>query len=189
MTKFELARTAGRWRPRSRTYVALAILFVTACSTNAKELTLPTVNHLLPDDWISANLQRVQQRIGRDALGAAVDRARDAAEDAVPLIRFEHVAGPFVGTVRFASGSPTTSMVDGGRAGPPSDVAVYRTRGQYANGQHATRENPGDGRGDWSFWDVPLIARVSEKSVGGAGASSAASVTRSPCRRALAADQ
>src|SRR5262245_46654584 len=41
MTKFELARTAGRWRPRSRTYVALAILFVTACSTNAKDLTLP----------------------------------------------------------------------------------------------------------------------------------------------------
>src|SRR5262245_31937651 len=35
MTKFELARTAGRWRPRSRTYVALAILFVTAWATNA----------------------------------------------------------------------------------------------------------------------------------------------------------
>src|SRR6516162_5959216 len=35
MTKFELARTAGRWRPRSRTYVALAILFVTAWPTNA----------------------------------------------------------------------------------------------------------------------------------------------------------
>src|SRR5262245_552148 len=35
MTKFELARTAGRWRPRSRTYVALAILFVTAGPTNA----------------------------------------------------------------------------------------------------------------------------------------------------------
>jgi len=35
MTKFELARTAGRWRPRSRTYVALAILFVTAWVTNA----------------------------------------------------------------------------------------------------------------------------------------------------------
>jgi hypothetical protein len=33
--KFELARTAGRWRPRSRTYVALAILFVTAWPTNA----------------------------------------------------------------------------------------------------------------------------------------------------------
>src|SRR5262249_32785380 len=37
MTKFELARTAGRWRPRSRTYVGLAILFVTDCSTNAKD--------------------------------------------------------------------------------------------------------------------------------------------------------
>src|SRR5947207_2861266 len=36
MTKFELARTAGRWRPRSRTYVALAILFVTAWPTNAR---------------------------------------------------------------------------------------------------------------------------------------------------------
>src|SRR5215472_3245846 len=35
MTKFELARTAGRWRPRSRTYVALAILSVTAWPTNA----------------------------------------------------------------------------------------------------------------------------------------------------------
>src|SRR5215472_2696743 len=35
MTKFELARTAGRWRPRSRTYVALAILIVTAWPTNA----------------------------------------------------------------------------------------------------------------------------------------------------------
>src|SRR5262245_16213093 len=35
MTKFELARTAGRWRLRSRTYVALAILFVTAWPTNA----------------------------------------------------------------------------------------------------------------------------------------------------------
>src|SRR5262245_23293313 len=35
MTKFELARTAGRWRPRLRTYVALAILFVTAWATNA----------------------------------------------------------------------------------------------------------------------------------------------------------
>src|SRR5215471_14042544 len=35
MTKFESARTAGRWRPRSRTYVALAILFVTAWPTNA----------------------------------------------------------------------------------------------------------------------------------------------------------
>src|SRR5262249_55438508 len=37
MAKFDLARTAGRWRPRSRTYVALATLFVTACSTNAKD--------------------------------------------------------------------------------------------------------------------------------------------------------
>ena len=36
MTKFELARTAGRWRPRSRTYVALAILSVTAWPTNAR---------------------------------------------------------------------------------------------------------------------------------------------------------
>src|SRR5215468_7709514 len=35
MTKFELARTAGRWGLRSRTYVALAILFVTAWPTNA----------------------------------------------------------------------------------------------------------------------------------------------------------
>src|SRR5215471_11877802 len=41
MTKFELTRTAGRWRRRSRTYVALAILFVTAWLTNAKDLTLP----------------------------------------------------------------------------------------------------------------------------------------------------
>src|SRR6516165_2509120 len=41
MTKFGLTRTAGRWRPRSRTYVALAILFVTAWPTNAKDLTLP----------------------------------------------------------------------------------------------------------------------------------------------------
>src|SRR5215831_11311698 len=38
MTKFELARTAGRWRPRSRTYVALASLFVTAGTTNADVL-------------------------------------------------------------------------------------------------------------------------------------------------------
>src|SRR5215472_2519196 len=38
MTKFELARTAGRWRLRSRTYVALAILFVTAWPTNADVL-------------------------------------------------------------------------------------------------------------------------------------------------------
>src|SRR6266540_3870142 len=38
MTKFELARTAGRWRPRSRTYVALAILYVTAWPTNADVL-------------------------------------------------------------------------------------------------------------------------------------------------------
>src|SRR5262249_59072413 len=38
MTKFELARTAGRWRLRSRTCVALAILFVTAWPTNADVL-------------------------------------------------------------------------------------------------------------------------------------------------------
>src|SRR5262245_7173173 len=35
MTKFELARTAGRWRLRSRTYVALAILVVAAWPTSA----------------------------------------------------------------------------------------------------------------------------------------------------------
>src|SRR6516162_4259834 len=45
LPEFELARTAGCWRPRSRPYVALAILFVIDCSTNAKDLTsvgLPT---------------------------------------------------------------------------------------------------------------------------------------------------
>src|SRR5215831_1304087 len=41
MTKFELARPAGRLRPRSRMYVALAILFVIAWPTNAKDLMLP----------------------------------------------------------------------------------------------------------------------------------------------------
>src|ERR1700747_3692311 len=35
MTKFELARTAVRWMPRSRIYVVLAILFVNAWTTNA----------------------------------------------------------------------------------------------------------------------------------------------------------
>src|SRR5262249_6616043 len=49
------------------------------------------------------------------------------------------------------------------------------------SGARATRENPGDGRG-LKFLG-PLIARASEKFVGGAGASSAPSVTRSPRRR------
>jgi hypothetical protein len=45
---FELARTAGRWRPRSRTYVALASLFVTAWATNADVLD-DAVACIVPD--------------------------------------------------------------------------------------------------------------------------------------------
>src|SRR6516162_2903391 len=56
MTKFELTRTAGRWRQRSRTYVALAILFVTAWPTNAKDLTLP--DHKLTPGAIRHDLSK-----------------------------------------------------------------------------------------------------------------------------------
>jgi hypothetical protein len=34
---------------------------------------------------------QVQQRCGKDAFRAPVERARDAAGDAIPLIRFKHV--------------------------------------------------------------------------------------------------
>src|SRR3954454_21120469 len=63
MTKFELGRTAGRWRPRSRTYVALAILLVTACSTNAKDLTLPD-----PKLTPGAILHDLQDQVGPTVL-------------------------------------------------------------------------------------------------------------------------
>src|SRR5262249_20666670 len=48
-----------------------------------------TICHLLPDDWIRTNLQQVRQRIGRDALGDAIHRAGDDAQDALlPLVYF-----------------------------------------------------------------------------------------------------
>jgi transposase len=54
----------------------------------------------LPDDWIRTNLQQVQQRIGRDALGAAIHRAGDDAQDALPFTyRFKRIgleAGPLL---------------------------------------------------------------------------------------------
>src|SRR5205814_4441768 len=63
MTKFELVRTAGRWRPRSRTYVALAILFVTACSTNAKDLRCTSLAKVISrsgaidgDHWLMSDI-------------------------------------------------------------------------------------------------------------------------------------
>ena len=55
--------------------------------------------------------------------------------------------------------------------------AVYRTRGRYATGSdaRATREKPGIDAG-FKLRDVALIARASEKFVGGADASELASV-------------
>lgn len=53
--------------------------------------------------------------IGRDALAAVNDRAFDVGEDAVPLIRFEHVAGPFVGTMCSCPVWPAPSVRVGGR--------------------------------------------------------------------------
>src|SRR5262249_2490768 len=63
MTKFELARTAGRWGPRSRTYVGLAILFVTACSTNAKDSRCPTPS---PSEGTGGKFQRLRANSGRE---------------------------------------------------------------------------------------------------------------------------
>ena len=61
-------------------------------------------------------------------------------QDAVPLIRFEHVAGPFVGTDCKSDISQPDINASGRRADPRLAVAMYRTRGQYATGPAARRE-------------------------------------------------
>jgi hypothetical protein len=53
--------------------------------------------YLLPDDWIRTNLQQVQQRSGRDALGATNERTGDTRQNCIPLVRFEHVRGLICG--------------------------------------------------------------------------------------------
>jgi hypothetical protein len=66
------------------------------------------------------------------------------------------IAGPFVGTVRFASDSASISTGDGGsllrrQSGAvyrTRGIAVYRTRGQYATGTAARAQlgkNPAGG--------------------------------------------
>ena len=88
------------------------------CPAQAPHGCAETFRHLLPEDWILTNLQQVQQRSGRDAFGAAVDRAGDGTEDAVPLVRFEHdVRGPFVGTGEGLAVSPIISNLSMARGG------------------------------------------------------------------------
>jgi hypothetical protein len=80
-----------------------------------------------PGDGIRPNLQQAEQGIGADALGAAIDRAPGAAENAILLIRFEHgVAGPFMGADRFPSDSSiiSTTMAEDSSAVNCSGTAV-----------------------------------------------------------------
>ena len=76
--------------------------------------------------------------IGRDALAAVSDRAFYVGEDAVPLIRFKHVAGRlWVRCARAQFGQRHQCVwADGASA---ASVAVYLTRGQYATGTEGRR--------------------------------------------------
>jgi hypothetical protein len=86
-----------------------------------------------------------------DALGAANDRAPHVGEDAGPLIGFNSV-GQIVGSLVSGLIFPAISAQVGGEC-PPSDVAMYRTRGRYATITAARAQlgkNRAQGRG-WMF--------------------------------------
>src|SRR5262249_15822184 len=111
MTKFELTRTAGRWRPRSRTYVGLAILVVTACSTNAKDSPCPTPSSPPARSGTISGRKRGAARSGGRTLWHREDEGRGLsclrASQTVPAL-FARTCSPakligfleFVGTPR-----------------------------------------------------------------------------------------
>ena len=82
---------------RSKTGPATAIL--PAAPRPHQQLVRSTapLSHFPPAGGVVFNTQQVHQPIGRNALGAVDDCARDAAQDAVPLIGREHDCGSVCG--------------------------------------------------------------------------------------------